>query len=95
MPSNQTATEIPTATGGIVHLTGRQTLRLMVAGRPAIELVMGISATDQVHIEGVSGSTTESMIHTLREYLRRHNGGASGQPTMPTSIPPLPPLGPE
>ncbi len=95
MPPHQAVTEIPTASGGIVHLTGRQTLRLMVAGRPAIELVMGISATDQIHIEGVSGSTTESMIHTLREYLRRHNGGTSGQPSVPTNLPPLPPLGSE
>ncbi|MFE0528783.1 hypothetical protein ACFW0V_14395 [Micromonospora parva] len=96
MPQNPTAIPIATATGSIVHVTGRQTLRLMVAGRPAIELVMGISATDQLHIEGVSGSTTEGMIHTLREYLRRHNGGISGQTSMPpSSLPPLPPLGPE
>ncbi|WP_341717120.1 hypothetical protein QQG74_24785 [Micromonospora sp. FIMYZ51] len=91
MPPHQTAIPIPIAGGGIVHMTGRQTLRLMVAGRPAIELVMGIAATDQLHIEGVSGSTTESMIHTLREYLRRHNGGISGQPSVPGSIPPLGP----
>lgn len=95
MPPNQTAIPIATASGSIVHVTGKQILRLMVAGRPAIELVMGIAATDQVRIDGVSGSTTESMIHTLREYLRRHNGGISGQATISSSLPPLPPLGPE
>ncbi|MET7749933.1 hypothetical protein [Micromonospora sp. NPDC005367] len=95
MQPNQAAIPITTPGGDIVHVTGRQTLRLMVSGRPAIELVMGIAATDRLHIEGVSGSTTESMIHTLREYLRRHNGGIPGQGSLPGAVPPLPPLGPE
>lgn len=76
-------------TGRFMHVTTTQILRLMVAGQPAISLVMGIAGADQRHVDNVSSKThsnTDEMIFTLREYLRNHNGGVVN---IPVSI--LPP----
>ncbi|GAB7036395.1 MULTISPECIES: hypothetical protein [Catenuloplanes] len=81
--------------GLIAHVTGRQLLRLMVNGRVAVELIMGVADAAQVHIESVTRNDTDAMIYTLREYLRAHNGGA-----LPPAVggggwgtpPPLPPM---
>jgi len=95
----QNAPHLLDSTGKVIHVTMLQVLRLMVAGRPAISLVMGIASADQLHVDGVSNSQTESMIHSLREYLRSHNGAMTGMPMtflpnqLPPNIPPQPRIG--
>jgi hypothetical protein len=63
-----------------IHVTSQQALRLVVSGRPAIELVVDV-ADDQVRMDGSLTSRTDQMIARLREHLRRHMGGV--QPVVP------------
>jgi hypothetical protein len=58
--------------GGIVHLRSIQALRIMVSGRPAVELLVGIAEDQQPHHEGVTTSDTDQMVAQLRERLRQH-----------------------
>lgn len=66
------------------QITMRQVLRLMVAGRAAISLVMGMSGSASLRIDNTSTRTDipgpDEMINTLREYLRSHKGGVLGNP---------------
>lgn len=58
-----------------VEVTQRQLLRLMVSGRPAIEMVMGISGKARFRIangQPPEFPAPEDMIHQLRQYLREH-----------------------
>lgn len=84
--SDRVSFELPrtgSATAEKVEVTSRQLLRLMVSGRPAISLVMGISGSARLRIDSTGGSQVpgpEEMISTLREYLRTHKGGVLGNP---------------
>jgi hypothetical protein len=86
----QNAPHLVDSDGKAMHPTMLQVLRLMVSGRPAISLVMGIADADGSRVDGVSDSQTESMMHTLREYLRSHNGTMTGVPIafFPSQLPP-------
>ncbi len=57
------------------HYTRRQWVNLVVSGRPAVSLMVGIGDGDALHTEGVSRSHIDGSIATLREYLRSHNHG--------------------
>lgn len=57
------------------HVTRRQLVNLVVSGRPAVSLVIGISQGDSLHLEGTSRSHIDTGIATLREYLRSHQNG--------------------
>jgi hypothetical protein len=95
-PAPAPATAGPTLVdegGQVAHITTTQTLSLMVAGRRAVELVMGISRAERLQVEGIENpSSPDAMIHTLREHLRGHNGGAMAP--APHTMPTLPPLSP-
>jgi hypothetical protein len=59
----------------IVEVTSRQLLRLMVSGKPAITMIMGISGKARLRIDNgqlPDFPTPDDMIHRLREYLRDH-----------------------
>lgn len=76
--------------GQVAHITTQQTMSLVVAGRRAVELVMAIASSERLQMEGIANpSSPEAMIHTLREHLRRHNGGVAAP--IPHALPPLPP----
>jgi hypothetical protein len=66
------------------QVTMRQKLRLMVSGRSAISLVMGMSGSASLRIDNTSAHSDipgpDEMINTLREYLRGHKGGVLGNP---------------
>jgi hypothetical protein len=74
------------ATAETFQVTMRQVLRLMVAGRAAISLVMGMSGSASLRIDNTSTRTDipgpDEMINTLREYLRSHKGGVLGNPAV-------------
>jgi hypothetical protein len=73
--------------GEIAHITTQQTMSLIVAGRRAVELVMGILRQDRMQMEGITNpSSPDAMIHTLREHLRRHHGGVAAP--SPQVLPP-------
>jgi hypothetical protein len=66
------------------QITMRQKLRLMVSGRSAISLVMGMSGSASLRIDNTSTHSEipgpDEMINTLREYLRVHKGGVLANP---------------
>jgi hypothetical protein len=72
------------ATAETFQVTSRQILRLMVAGRAAISLVMGMAGSASLRIDNTAARPDvpgpDEMINTLREYLRSHKGGVLGNP---------------
>jgi hypothetical protein len=73
-----------------MHVTSQQMLRLVVSGRPAIELVVDVT-DDQLRIDGSGASRTDQMIARLREHLRGHMNGV--QPVVPLQGGPVDPAG--
>ena len=75
--SGQQGTQAPAMT--TAHITRRQLVNLVVSGRAAVSLLIGIGQGDSLHTEGVSRSQIDMGIATLREYLRSHQNGAQHQ----------------
>lgn len=70
-------------------VTSMQLLRLMVSGRPAITMVMGLSGAARFRIdnEQLPGfPTPDDMIRTLRQYLRDHKQPVRPPQYLPPSI---------
>ncbi|MBQ1042432.1 MULTISPECIES: hypothetical protein [unclassified Micromonospora] len=59
------------------HYTQRQIIKLLVSGRLAVDLWLGIAPNEAMVIQGVTEpSSVDAMISQLREHLREHSGAA-------------------
>lgn len=59
------------------HFTQRQIINLLVSGRVAVDLLLGIAPDETTVVQGVTPpSTVDGMISQLREHLRAHSGAA-------------------
>lgn len=66
----------PSTSGALGHVTRRQLVKLIVSGREAISLWIGIAEGQATQLEGVTTSDVDGMIARLREHLRAHHHGA-------------------
>jgi hypothetical protein len=75
----------------MLHITTMQVLALIVSGRRAIELSIGLEIDHILHREGSGISEPDQLIAQLRNHLRHHMGGIARQGSSSASIPPGPP----
>lgn len=57
------------------QITTQQRLQLLVSGRVAIALTIGLTVDDAWHASGLTRPAMDRLIARLREHLRRHMGG--------------------
>jgi hypothetical protein len=66
-----------------VHWTRRQSITLVVSGRRAVDLLIGVAAGQTVQIENVTEqSEADALIARLREHLRMHHHGVQQNATL-------------
>jgi hypothetical protein len=84
---------LPAHAAQVGHFTQRQAINLLVSGRVAVDLWLGIAPGETMVVQGVTPpSAVDGMISQLREHLRVHSGAV--HPGVPGPVAGYPGLAP-